>query len=352
MYDKTNNKLSHYTPTYLMSNNNIQKHRREYRPDRIFYLPLYIWYIWQAIRFRSRGWIIASNPGLTNAWLIGEDKRTALSQLDDSIKPKTVFRDNDEWVLSIDKKIIQSWIWYPCIAKADISRRSQKVMIVNTIEDLRTTIKQWRWNIIIQQYITNHEEFGISYARIPWQDSWQVLGIMHRVFAHIIGDWVRTLQQLISQHPRYHRYLSILQQQNQQQWNKVIPIWKQINIMPFGAHSRGTIFEDRSDKITDQITYHIDQAAQQIDWFYVGRFDIKAKSLDHLARGEFYILELNGVWWIPAHMYDPHYNIWQWWKILFRYRSTVVQVVKSSLQINNLKLPNIKQMYKIISCDQ
>jgi hypothetical protein len=38
-----------------------------------------------------------------------------------------------------------------------------------------------------------------------------------------------------------------------------------MNIMPFGAHSRGTIFEDRSDKITDQITHQIDQAAQQIE---------------------------------------------------------------------------------------
>jgi hypothetical protein len=35
--------------------------------------------------------------------------------------------------------------------------------------------------------------------------------------------------------------------------------------MPFGAHSRGTIFEDWSDQITPQITYQINQAAQQID---------------------------------------------------------------------------------------
>lgn len=329
-------------------NRNIQLQHREYRSNRIFYLPLYIWYIWQALRFRSRGWIMASNPGLTNAWLIWEDKRTALSQLDDTIKPKTLFRDNDEWVLSIDKRIIQSWIWYPCIAKADISRRSQKVVIIDTIDDLREIIKQWRWNIIIQQYITDHEEFGISYALIPWQNSGQILGIMHRLFAHVVGDWVHTLAQLIDQHPRYHRYNSILEQQNQHQREQIIPVWKQINIMPFGAHSRGTIFEDWSDQITPQITYQINQAAQQIDWFYVGRFDIKAKSLDHLARGEFYILELNWVWWIPAHMYDPHYSIWQWWKILFHYRSTVVQVVKSSLQINRPKLPNLIQMITMI----
>jgi hypothetical protein len=34
--------------------------------------------------------------------------------------------------------------------------------------------------------------------------------------------------------------------------------------MPFGAHSRGTIFEDQSDHITEQITYQIDQAAKQV----------------------------------------------------------------------------------------
>lgn len=325
-----------------------KQYHREYRPDRIFYLPLYIWYVWQALKFRSRAWILASNPGLTNAWLIGEDKRTALSQLNDNIKPKTLFWDKYQTISSIDQQIIQSWIWYPCIAKADISRRSQKVQIINSIQDLNNLQHQWRWNIIIQQYITDHKEFGISYARIPWQNSGQILGIMHRLFAHVIGDWVHTLAQLIDQHPRYHRYFAIFQQQNQHQRNTIIPMWKQINIMPFGAHSRGTIFEDRSDKITDQITYHIDQAAQQIDWFYIGRFDIKAKSLDHIARGEFYILELNGVWWIPAHMYDPRHNIWQWWKILFNYRSTVAQVVKSSVQIYHPKLPNLTQMITII----
>lgn len=321
----------------------------EYRPAQIFYLPLYIRYTWQTIRFRSRGWIMASNPGLTNAWLIGEDKWTALSQFRDEIKPKTLFRDNDEWVLSIDKKIIQSWIWYPCIAKADISRRSQKVMIVHTIDDLREIIKQWRWNIIIQEYIQDQQEFGISYVRIPWQDRWEILGIMHRTFASVTWDWVSTLEQIISNHSRYSLYINILQEQNSIQRTQIIPNGQVVNIMPFGAHSRGTIFEDRSDQVTPEITQQIDYAAKQVKWFYVWRFDIKAKSLDHLARGEFSILELNGVGWIPAHMYDPRYNIWQWWKILFQYWSKVTTVVKSSILIHQPDLPNAKQIYKLVS---
>lgn len=320
----------------------------EYRPTRIFYLPLYIWYIWQAIRFRSRGWIMASNPGLINAWLIGEDKRTALSQLHNCIKPTTLFRADGEPVESIDAQIIKSWIWYPCIAKADISRRSQKVMIVSNNKDLKTTMKQWRWNIIIQEYIQNQQEFGISYVRIPWQQSWNIIWIMYRSFAYVSWDGTQTLQQLVTKHTRYRRYADIIQSHNLLQRNIIIPHWKIINIMPFGAHSRGTIFEDWSDKITEQIDDQIDRAAKQVNGFYVGRFDIKAKSLDHIAHGEYKILELNGVGWIPAHMYDPNYNIWHWWKILFQYWSKVSDVVKSSIQINQPDLPSAKQMYTLI----
>ena len=65
--------------------------------------------------------------------------------------------------------------------------------------------------------------------------------------------------------------------------------------MPFGAHSRGTVFEDWTHHISPELEQIVDQLAQQVDGFYIGRFDIKADSLSDLTKGNFKILELNGV---------------------------------------------------------
>jgi carbamoylphosphate synthase large subunit len=60
-----------------------------------------------------------------------------LSQFDDSIKPKTLL-----WLSSVaHEKIIEHMkdigIDFPCIVKADISRRSQKIRIVFSEEELK-----------------------------------------------------------------------------------------------------------------------------------------------------------------------------------------------------------------------
>lgn len=333
---------------WLLKKNYLMFTKREYRPTWIVYIPLYVWYLYKVIQFGSRWWIMASNPWLKNAWLIKEDKWTALLQFDDSIKPKTLL-----WLSSVaHEKIIEHMkyigIDFPCIVKADISRRSQKIRIVFSEQELKELSMLWWWDIVIQQYLQWYEEFGISYARIPWDNHWKILGIMHRSFAKVIWDWVHTLSELISKDQRYSHYVDILEQQNSTQWYDIIPQWKIIELMPFGAHSRGTVFEDRTNQSNHDIVVEIDNAAKQVQWFYVGRFDIKAKSLEHIARWEFFILELNGVWWIPAHMYDPHYSLWKWWKLLFDYRSNVAKVVKVLLKQKQLVLPGLKKMYTIV----
>lgn len=92
---------------------------------------------------------------------------------------------------------------------------------------------------------------------------------MHRQFATVEGNGKDTLATLIHKHARYRHYTPILQQHNQKQRDRIIPLGEVISIMPFGAHSRGTLFEDRSKYTTRAIEEQIDMIAQRIPGFYI-----------------------------------------------------------------------------------
>jgi hypothetical protein len=77
------------------------------------------------------------------------------------------------------------------------------------------------------------------------------------------------MEVLVSQHSRFLLYKDIIQEQNKHERTSIIPAGKEICIMPFGAHSRGTIFEDKSEYINQELEDTIDKVAKQVYGFYI-----------------------------------------------------------------------------------
>jgi hypothetical protein len=66
--------------------------------------------------------------------------------------------------------------------------------------------------------------------------------------------------------------------------------------------------------------------ARRFDGFYFGRFDVRAASADAFARGEFTVIELNGVTSEPTHIYDPAVSVFGAYRALFDQWSTAFAI--------------------------
>ena len=101
---------------------------------------------------------------------------------------------------------------------------------------------------------------------------------------------------------------------------------------PIGNHSRGTMFLNGNEHISEALCHHFDEIARNFTGIYYGRFDLKCHSISELEKGERYkVLEFNGVASEPAHIYDPSYPTWKAYRDIFRHWKIIYQISRVQL---------------------
>ncbi|MEC8495357.1 MAG: hypothetical protein VXZ39_10560, partial [Planctomycetota bacterium] len=91
-----------------------------------------------------------------------------------------------------------------------------------------------------------------------------------------------------------------------------------VRLVEVGTHARGAIFLDGEHLVTPELEAAVERIAARYEGFHFGRFDVRAPSAAHLARGEgLAVIELNGVTSEATHVYDPKHSIFAAYRILF-----------------------------------
>lgn len=94
------------------------------------------------------------------------------------------------------------------------------------------------------------------------------------------------------------------------QLNRIVEKNESFSLGQVGNHCQGTLFCDRKDLITPELTDRFDTIAKSMQGFYFGRFDVRFNSEDELRKGEgFRIVEANGVTSESTNLYDPDYSV-------------------------------------------
>lgn len=123
-------------------------------------------------------------------------------------------------------------------------------------------------------------------------------------------------------------------------------------IEKIGNHNRGTTFLDGNTYFSEALEKNIVFVANQIPGFYYGRFDVKTRSIEAFRKGEFKVIEVNGVNSEPTHIYDPNYSFFQAFKEIKRHLKIQEKIAHFHLK-NDFKTPNfltfIKDLYSYLT---
>ncbi len=115
---------------------------------------------------------------------------------------------------------------------------------------------------------------------------------------------------------------------------------------------------DRPDLITPKLNEVIDKISRQIPGFYVGRYDVKFKSINDIMNGKFKVIELNGTMGVDHRAYTKNKRDWSYANIHIQLRWAFKRIIVGIL--NNLNpatayksLTNFSQTIKETrKCDQ
>ncbi|SMC63244.1 hypothetical protein SAMN06296427_10526 [Moheibacter sediminis] len=285
----------------------------------IFYAPFVTYWWWNSLKSNSLFYFCKVNPGIKFGGFTEYSKFDILKQISPEFVPKTDF---------ISNKTDFKNLWeFPFVVKPDIGERGVNVEVIHSVNDWINYPSQE--NLIIQEFIDFPFEFGVFYAKMPNENSGEILSITGKEFLQLESDGILTLRNFIAENTRAFFRKDYLLKKFENELDIVHPKGTKILLEPVGNHNRGTMFYDASDLISEKLTQKINEISEGIDRFYYGRFDVKAKSIEDLKNGKFIILEINGANSEATHIYDPKYSLIQAYKEARRHLDIQFQIARN-----------------------
>lgn len=308
----------------------------EHIPNPILYIPVFLYYIFLSLRYRSITLPSASNPRIETGGFMGESKASVMEMVGKdqrswiaeyvSMLRNGVGGENDlksALELMKDKKLE-----FPVVAKPDIGWNGYGVRLIEDQNHLLQYISDFPHDerIILQQPVPFDGEAGIFYVRIPGESKGKIYSITLRYFPFVTGDGKSTLRELIQSDERTRfrsdYYLGGKAEHvgfGKEDLDKVPQQGELIRLSFIGSLRVGGLYRDASNLITPQLTDRFDKIAQSMPEFYFGRFDIRFESVESLMKGEdFSIIEINGAGAEAIQAWDPHVPLLSLYREFFK----------------------------------
>jgi len=287
----------------------------EYWPFWLIYYPMLPVWLFFSFKARSFFFFNAANPKMKNGGMAMESKNDIYDMIPEAYIPKTILIEKDTSASEIENRIDANKITYPFIAKPDIGMKAFGVDKINNEEELQAYIDRTPQDYLIQEFISYTNEVGVFYVRIPGEKSGKITGIVGKEFLSVIGDGKSSILQLIKQNPRSHIQLETLSKKFEDELDTILAENKEFVLVPFGSHTRGAKFIDKSDKNNARLEQLINTICTQMPEFYYGRLDVLYTNFEELYEGKnFKIIEINGAGAEATHIYDPKHSLFFAWK--------------------------------------
>ncbi len=316
----------------------------EYWPWQIVYFPVFIYYIFLALRSGSMLYISGANPGIRNGGMIGESKYDILSLIPAQYLPKSIrigyIPENSRM---LNEQLQTAGLEFPLIAKPDVGERGFMVKKIHSVREAEKYANQLGHPFILQEYIDLPVEAGIFYYRLPGDKNGNVSSVVLKKMLTIRGNGRDTMGQLIQSDDRAFLQLHLLQKKFASSWDHVPEQDQEIVLNSIGNHCLGTTFLDGNYLITPPLISTMDRLSRQVDGFYYGRFDIRAASLESIQAGDFKVLELNGAASEPAHIYQPGASFLKGQKSLFHHWRMMYIISRMNKERKQLSFPSVRE---------
>lgn len=301
--------------------------------------PIYQHHGWEKIHWLLQFWPLKKyitklgiighlNISVPYAGLIGSPKDQLSQNIDPKYLPKTLVYNELPTVDTVVNDLKQNHITYPFIAKPTIGERAWGVERILDADHLAQYVQHAQYAFMIQEFVEG-PEYTVMFLKQP-DGTYSVPCATYRHLPFVTGDGKHTTQQLIMAHT------DLLPTQK----DKIIESLQSTDILHTkpkkGTQQRivftasimyGTQYINAPDIATAIVPY-INQALQNTT-LDAGRFDVIATSEQALMKGDFRIIETNGICGMPTNIYTD-IPIAQKYQILEDYFDTLLDRAKQN----------------------
>jgi membrane protein DedA with SNARE-associated domain len=297
--------------------------RFEFWPRTAVYAPVVAYIAWLALRHRSLTLVTAVNPGIgAGGGLVGESKSDILRGLagaGDRVAKWADLpsRDPGAAMLELGKFLAENALGFPVVLKPDVGERGDGVVIARDAAQARAALEAAARPLIAQAYVPG-VEFGVFYHRKSSATCGEILAITDKRMVGVTGDGRRCLEDLILADDRAVCMAPYFLKALFARLDDVPAAGERVMLGELGTHCRGALFLDGMALATPALLAEVERVSRAYEGFHFGRYDVRAPSAEAFQRGEFTVIELNGLTSEATSIYDPRHGAWHGWRTLCR----------------------------------
>ena len=303
----------------------------EYLPWWLANVPVYGFYLWFAGRARHLFFFSNVNPAIPLAGAMGESKWDILQLLPQTHVPPMVFIPANTPVEAVAEKLADAGISFPLIAKPNVGERGFLIKKIENLDDLSAHLSRYPTDFILQQLLLEPMEASVLFHRFS-DGRFGITSLCIKAFLTVKGNGTDSVGQLMLGNTRSALQYERFKNEFPEILSKVLPAGQALLLEPIGNHARGTKFLNGNPHINARLVETFRELCTQIEGVRYGRFDLKMDSLEALQRGEFQIMELNGILGEPAHIYDPEFGMWRAYRDLYRHWRIIYRLHRDQKQ--------------------
>jgi hypothetical protein len=329
----------------------------EFWPGWLFYAPVVVFWIFNAIRYRSVTLPALANPRIDAGGICGESKNDILNLAGPIAKPwianyagMTTCGHNDGNDLALAQAAMKSaGLHYPIVVKPDMSCNGVGVRVVRNDSALAAYLAAFprAARLQLQELVNMPGEAGIFYIRHPHEKTGRITSVTLKYPPTVIGDGSRSIRALVAAGPRLDAVSKLLLPKLGTKAERVPALGEAVRLVFVGNHCRGSTFKDGLDIVTPALTAQIDAIAQDVQDLYFSRIDLRYESLDDLRAGKnFKIIEFNGSGSEATNIWDPAMTLVAAYKTQFFHYGQSFKI-GNAIRAQGLKTIGVSKLFNL-----
>lgn len=335
----------------IKQSNNVQS-RFEFWPAWLIYFPVVVCSLFWAIRYRSFTLPLLCNPTVHLAGLVGSSKAEILNLAVQSSQPYVMDwivherQPGDNELELVKRQMQQKNLEFPVVGKPDIGCRGLGVKLLKDEQQLADYLDSYPQGskLMLQKLAPWEPEAGIFYVRLGEEERGKIISLGMKYSPYVVGDGTSTLSELMDAHPRVQSLKHLYTERHQHLLDQVIEKDQPFRLIFSAAHSKGAIFCDANEYITEAMTDSIDCIMKGFPKLNYGRLDVKFSSIERLQQGkDIAIVEINGANAEPLHIWDKDASLMTAMKALI-YQYGVMFKIGNYYRKQGFRPPGIKAL--------
>jgi hypothetical protein len=315
----------------------------EFWPAWTIHFPMYLLGIFWGIRLGNLNFFPAVNSGMANGGLFNYSKYESMRDFAEKNVPKSIRSTPPHLAFSVLEKANQRQIFFPMILKPDIGERGRGVKLIANTHALENYLTRFQSeSVIVQEFISKKEEYGVFVIKNPKTGTLQVTSVTQKIPLQVLGNGKDSVRTLVENHPRASRYpLEI----SPELWEIVPEKGLTYRLSMKGNHCKGAQFLDRSDLINPNVSAAFEKICQPLQGFHYGRLDVKVDAASDLENPtKITVLEVNGANSEPIHIYSPGNSYFKSLLTISDYFAEMAKIARFRLKFLSPK-PRISDLY-------